>query len=438
MTKPSIAVVVLDTLRKDTFDRYFDWVPGANFRNTYSTSHWTIPAHASLLTGRYASELEVHSKSRSFDCHERSIAEVLRESGYSTRMWSENVQINTADGWDRGFDQFLRQQNLDPRFAGSIDWREFTSSSNWSGPRLYFEGLKRAALGSSAAVPSLLNGFRLYRAGMRLEGTTQDVLDRTRWTEFGDDEFLFVNLMTAHTPHHPPQPFRTFDERVNFQIGDAFAGAIENPDRNRRAYDDSAAYLSATYQKIFDELSKDFDYIVTLSDHGELLGEYGLWNHGYGLHPELVRVPLVISGDDISSGDRFAAASLIDVSQTIAELVGIDFESRGRDLLNTTASEDRLVEYHGFLPWHREQFERKGVEEHYDELDSPLSGLVTPSNRYFYERHGEGLCSPTGDLQTGDRTRLQSASTEIPERFAEETDEVSGFVKERLQDMGYA
>lgn len=52
----NIALVVLDTLRKDLFDAHFGWMPGERFEHAWSTTHWTAAAHASLFTGLYPSE----------------------------------------------------------------------------------------------------------------------------------------------------------------------------------------------------------------------------------------------------------------------------------------------------------------------------------------------------------------------------------------------
>src|SRR5699024_1331118 len=107
---------------------------------------------------------------------------------------------------------------------------------------------------------SLMSGFRQFRDGTVTTDTTRAIRDRIGETEFGDREFLFVNLMTAHTPHHPPKPFRTTNQEIGFTIGDGFAGTIDDPDRNRRAYDDSVAYLAWMYRSIFAELADTFDY----------------------------------------------------------------------------------------------------------------------------------------------------------------------------------
>ncbi len=69
---PDIALVVLDTLRKDYFEEEFEWLhsTGTYFDNGWSTSHWTIPAHASLFSGRYACEIGTGAKKSAFDGQE--------------------------------------------------------------------------------------------------------------------------------------------------------------------------------------------------------------------------------------------------------------------------------------------------------------------------------------------------------------------------------
>ena len=59
----NIALVVLDTLRYDAFEEFFDWLPGVRFTNVFSPGHYTIPAHAGIFTGQYPSEVGTHAKS---------------------------------------------------------------------------------------------------------------------------------------------------------------------------------------------------------------------------------------------------------------------------------------------------------------------------------------------------------------------------------------
>lgn len=95
----NVAVVVLDTLRKDTFDEHFDWLTGRWYDRAYSTSHRTVPAHASLFTGQYASEVGVGGSV------ERLVHEGpgLGESGSTTRAFSANPYVSGQFEYDRGF-----------------------------------------------------------------------------------------------------------------------------------------------------------------------------------------------------------------------------------------------------------------------------------------------------------------------------------------------
>jgi arylsulfatase A-like enzyme len=433
----SVAVVVLDTLRYDTFLDHFDWLDGKHFTNAYSTTHWTMPAHASLLTGRYPSEVGVTAKSRSLDCEAPTLPEVLQADGYTTRMFSANINLVIQSGWDRGFDRTLGMEALDPDSANTLDWREFLDGLDASRYERYLRAVWECLASDVATVPSLRQGLRMARGSDHQNAET--MLKRVRHTDFGDREFLLVNLMDTHTPYNPPAPYRSADEPMNATIADAFADAIDDPEAIRQAYDDEATYLSDSYRKLFDVLREDFEYVITLSDHGEMLGEEGMWNHGYGLYPELVHVPLVISGGGIDAETRDEVVSLLDVHRTVAEAMGVSVESRGQDLLGAVESRDQLVEYHGLFDTHRQQFTRSGISDAlYDRLDVPLDGFVTADGCYAYQTHDDGF-RVTGNAIEDPEASLKSLRGDIvrQEVAPEETD-VSELTRQRLKDLGYA
>jgi arylsulfatase A-like enzyme len=89
-----VALIVLDTLRKDAFDQYLSWLPGRRFEQAWSTAKWTMPAHASLFTGKYPSEVGVNAKSEGLDCSEPVLAEVLSDVGYTTHAFSANLMVS--------------------------------------------------------------------------------------------------------------------------------------------------------------------------------------------------------------------------------------------------------------------------------------------------------------------------------------------------------
>ena len=424
----SIAVVVLDTLRKDAFDRHFDWLSGKRFENAYSTAHWTIPAHGSLFTGFYPSEIGAHAKSRTLDCPEPTVAEEISAAGYTTRFWCGNANLTFWDGWRRGFDEFYGPSRLHPEFENSTDWISYVRGVDAHSWTKYPRAIRHAIASDGSTVNAIRSGYRqLTRSDA--DGGAADAFERAQRTDFGGDELLVVNLMETHTPYCSPDG----GDPVNVVIGDAFGDNVRNPAHIRRAYDASAEILSRRYERLFEELRPDFDYVITLSDHGELLGEHGMWNHGYGLHPDLVRVPLVVSGDGIENTTVDRQVGLLDVHRTVAAMAGVETHGRGTSLLDPIGTSEYLTEYEGFVPMHRAQFERKGVAEGvFERHDTPLRGIVSRSGAYVYQKHGETL--PTADEKT-----LCDARAHIGERdIASQQTDVSDGVKKQLRDLGYA
>ena len=432
----SIALVALDTLRYDTFEEHFDWLEGLRFTNAYSTSHWTVPAHGSLFTGKYPSEIGVHSKSPSLDCPDITIAELLEKAGYTTRLWSANPNLMFWEGWSRGFDEVLEPGTLNPDHEDAIDWTAFLGDIDTHSWTKYPKAIWHAVQADCSTFAAFKQGYRRFQRS-DADGGATDVLARARDTNIGEQEFLFVNLMETHTPYHPPKS--SDGGSVNVVIGDAFSDAVEDPELIRAAYDSSAAYLSAVYEEIFDELTDQFDYVITVSDHGEMLGEDGMWNHGYGLYKELVHVPVVVSGTDVEPRDEEATVSLLDVHRTIAELADCTTESRGRMLLEELESRSFLTEFNGFLDRHRKQFERKGVRDGiFEKYDEPLYGLAADPD-YYGRQTADGFESDGSSNHDDPRTLLAESLDERDVRsVTEQESDVSDEVKDRLEKLGYA
>ena len=429
-----IALVVLDTLREDSFNDSFDFLSGLYFTNAYSTSHWTIPAHASILTGKYPSEVGVHAKSPTLDYPDKSIVELLEDVGYQTRMWSANANLTAWNGWNRGFGQFIDPARLEPGNENLVDWAAFARSHDNSTPIRLIQAFGHALRSEAPTRKALEQGYRYWRRG-RADGGTERISRRAEQTNFGTSEFLVINLMETHTPYHAPDG----TDAVEVCIGDAFAGGVDNSEYIKKAYRASVDYLSEKLERLFKHLDENFDYVITVGDHGEMLGEDGMWNHGYGLYPELVHVPLVISGDDIPDTEHEGIVSLLDLHKTIADIADIEVESRGRNLLNSPEERPLLTEYHGFRPSHREQFERKGAPEGtYDDHDSELHGIVLPDG-YGYETHS-GEMRIEGNLsESRVRSELEDLKQTLDVRVVEEsTSEIDEATKQQLRELGYA
>ena len=253
---------------------------------------------------------------------------------------------------------------------------------------------------------------------------------------FADREFLFLNLMEAHEPYRVPSEYQTVEEPgLTGSVGDISIDEVD-ASQTKQAYDDCATYLSDIYEEIFDLLSSEFDYVITLADHGELLGEHDSWGHEYGVYPQLTHVPLVISGDDLS-GSEARAVSILDVHRTVQTLAGIEGKSRGRNLLENLTEESFLTEYHGLTSWSEKKLEENGYGDDVERYNEDLRGYAAHRDYYGYET--QSGVKVTGTDQTPDvSTKIQRLCEELDIRDVEKNNDVPDEIKDRLEDLGYA
>jgi arylsulfatase len=247
-----------------------------------------------------------------------------------------------------------------------------------------------------------------------------------------------MNLMEAHWPYWGEAQFLTYNNNPVDVSSETIPGGDIDLSTHKKGYNEWVAYLSEIYEKIFDQLLKEFDYVVTLADHGDLFGEHGAKAHYYGLFPELIKVPLVISGDVKNGVYREDIVSIIDVHATICAMAGVPSTNNGINLLNSTQAEPRLIEFHGFRPDRIESLRADGYSssqiEHYDKH---MTAVAMPEDYYGYE-------TPNGFEESGTPikdprqaiTRLRGSLEKRPVSQAE-TETVSEGTKERLQRLGY-
>jgi arylsulfatase A-like enzyme len=440
----SVALVVLDTLRKDAFDAQFDWLPGVEFTQAYATSHYTVPSHSSLFTGLYPGETGTHAKSHVFDPPHPSLASTLRNRGYRTNAFSANVQVSRQFDWHRGFDEF--RGSWKSKHANSpadiFEWNAFIRKHRDEGPERYLRALWHCVRSDSDTLPSLKHGLEIkYRTHTAPDDGAKEALSYVSSADFSGDSFLFVNLMEAHGPYKPPKPYRT----VEIDDMPGFAESVESgtlpedeADDVRQAYRDSVGYLSEMYEQIFAELQTQFDVVVTLSDHGEMLGEQGFWGHGLGIFPELTHVPLSIWGID-GPEERTEVVGLLDVHRTILAMAGVDdsdYRGRGRDLRETVEPRPQLTEYLGLNMW-RERKLAASASDEFDTYDQELYGIATEEDYYGYESFDGFESSGTSRLDAP-RDRMAELAGELDYRAGEDEIDVSDSVMRSLEDLGYA
>ncbi len=180
-------------------------------------------------------------------------------------------------------------------------------------PRLQALGYRTAAFVSGfplAAQFGLARGFDEYNdAGDAEERGAVQTTDAAlaHLAQDGAAEFIWVHYFDAHAPYEPPEPFRTQ------YADDPYAGEIAFMDRE-------AGRLLAAFEARFADQPRK---IIVVGDHGEGLGDHGEALHGNLLYQGTMRVPMIIAGDGIETGQVDRAVSVRQVFDTVLAWAGV-------------------------------------------------------------------------------------------------------------------
>ncbi len=324
---PNILVVVADTLRADHLSIYGYARPtspnldkfaqqGVLFERAFSTTSWTLPSHASLLTGRYS--YEHGATGDKYDGRFPTIGEALQNRGYRTAAFSANTFFfSRPNGFGRGFNHFEDFfHNVADKAARTVYGRRI------------FAMVMRRWLGED--IP-----------GRKLTGDVD--LAFLRWLDRPSDRpfFAFLNYFDAHDPYLPPQPYRSrFSTRKapgghinSYVLRPAPPMTPEQLQGEVDAYDGAIAYMDDEFGKLLEELDRrgltKNTIVVFTSDHGEAFGEHDQFTHRNALYAPLIHVPLVVRWPGrVPEGLRLASpVTNASLPATLLEMLGLPSDS---------------------------------------------------------------------------------------------------------------
>ncbi len=330
-SRPNILLVTLDTTRADRMGaygntsvdtRHFDAVAaaGVRFANATAVAAVTGPSHTAMLTGTGPWDNGVLLNGIPIPATTPLLSERLRASGWHTGAFVSAYVLDGTLGFSRGFEVYDDDFGLVPGLSELLVPRAITMAHRHADPDWILE--RRGA----------------------------DTVDHAMsW--IGDQDgpwFAWVHLFDAHGPYAPPPPFDT-----RYYAGDPRDPAhtsmakvsgiasyllpslkgITDLDYVLAQYDGEVSYADSQLGRLLEAVPKD-TLLVVVGDHGEALGEHGVWfNHGDDLYETSLHVPFAVrwSGhlepqviDHPVSGEDVAPTVLARVGLPLTGMTGVD------------------------------------------------------------------------------------------------------------------
>lgn len=463
----NVVLICLDSVRKDYFDKYAPRLAAmadVSFPQCRAASSWSVPSHASMISGLLPHQHGIHTHNRDFstlDPNRTLFADLPSE--YHSAGISANVYAGPAYGFDEFFDTFVDAPKYQ-YFADGMNATRYLHESGRDGVRLYL-GFLRAALGHEHPIKSVANGVAAQVKRTAMGSPVPDPMDdgatlirrqALRLVEAADSPlFLFVNFMEAHAPFSPTIKL----DRTHYSAPSSWTSTstdywnvVTAPKRHadylerlRELYAANIVYLDRTVSGLIEDMLRDADSettVIVTSDHGENLGyssEDGLLEHKSSLSESLLHVPLaVVNPPHDYEGDDTAFVSHLALPDLVRGFVDGEFPD---------GSSERVVAEHvGMSPGpeppddyeHWDRLMRCAYEEGrkvvWDSLGTRTAYRLDPT-RPCWQAAIDGDVS----VPAWAETRFDVDSREYKQRALERasTDDVDAETKRRLADLGY-
>lgn len=372
MTSPNILIFMVDQLNGTLFpDGPADWLHAPNmkalaarstrFQNCYTASPLCAPGRASFMSGQLPSATGVYDNAAEFASSIPTYAHHLRRAGYYTCL-SGKMHFVGPDQL-HGFEERLTTDIYPPDFGWTPDYRKPGERIDW-----WYHNMGSV---TGAGVAEISNQMEFddevaFHATQKIYDLARGKDDRpwcltvsfthphdpyvTRkkyWDLYEDCDHLMPEVGDLGYDNQDAHSKRIFDANDwrNFDITD------EDIRRSRRAYFGNISYLDDKIGEVMEALRgtrQDKDTIILfVSDHGDMLGERGLW-FKMSFYEGSSRVPMMISAPHMAPGLVTDPVSNIDVCPTLCDLAGVSMEevmpwTAGESLVSLGQGETRTT-----------------------------------------------------------------------------------------------
>ena len=345
MTGPNILIFMVDQLAGPFFpDGPADWLHAPNLRalsarsvrfaNAYTASPLCAPARAAFMSGQLPSRTGVYDNAAEFRSDIPTFAHHLRRAGYRTAL-SGKMHFVGPDQM-HGFEERLTTDIYPADFGWTPDYRRPGERIDW-----WYHNMGSV---TGAGVAEITNQLE-YDDEVAFHAT-QKVYDYARAADTRP-WMMTVSFTHPHDPyvarrkywdlyedcaHLMPQvpslPFEDQDPHsrriLNASDWHSYTLTEDMVARSRRAYFANISYVDDKIGQVLAalEATRQEAVIVFVSDHGDMLGERGLW-FKMTFFEGSARVPLMICAPGLTPGVIGHPVSTLDVMPTLCDLAGV-------------------------------------------------------------------------------------------------------------------
>ena len=348
MIKPNILIIMMDQLNGTLFpDGPADWLHAPNikalaarstrFKNAYTASPLCAPGRASFMSGQLPSRTQVYDNAAEFASSIPTYAHHLRRAGYQTCL-SGKMHFVGPDQL-HGFEERLTTDIYPPDFGWTPDYRKPGERIDW-----WYHNMGSV---TGAGVAEITNQMEYddevaYNATRKLYDLSRGhdarpwcltvsfthphdpyVARKKYWDLYKDCEHLMPDVGPIPYAEQDAHSQRILDanDHENFDITE------DQVRRARRAYFANISYLDDKVGEVLQTLrdTRQDATILFVADHGDMLGDRGLW-FKMSFCEGSARVPLMIASPDMTPGLVETPVSNIDVTPTLCDLAGASMD----------------------------------------------------------------------------------------------------------------
>jgi len=309
---------------------------GVNFANTYCASPLCAPSRASFMSGLLPSRTGVYDNAAEFPSSIPTFAHHLRQQGYATAL-SGKMHFVGPDQL-HGFEKRTTTDVYPADFGWTPDWTKPDERIDW-----WYHNLGSVTTAGVAETTNQLeyDDEVAFFAKQTLHQFSREdrakpfcltvsfthphdpfVTRQKYWDMYPEDKMPALNEGTISYEGHDPHSKRLLDmsDWRNFDTTD------QKVIDSRRAYFGNISYIDENIGSILETLDAcDFTedtIVIFVSDHGDMLGEKGLW-FKMSFFEGSARVPLMVCAPDRFKPVTVSEpSSTLDVFPTLIDLAG--------------------------------------------------------------------------------------------------------------------